>query len=370
MRVLPRRAVRPLALALAVGVSLASAGCAATGSDTDPIPGIAVAQGFELVEVVGGLSGPTQATWHPDGRLIVAELNGGENDGTGRVVAIELAGADADGGSAPEILVEALTKPTGVAVVSDELWILEQRRLSRAPLDGGGAPTVVLDSLPFNGRSETTLTVTPEGHLLYATTGALAGGRPVEGSGVLWEFDPGSPEGPPPVPVPVSAGFKNAYGHTFGSDGTLWVTEVSDGSFDGAPAPDELVEVTPGIDHGWPTCVGDRLAVAEFGGEPATCAAGPPSQALFEPGATPTSVAIAPWDPDTLVVALWLDRRVVAVSAERVGPTDPPHGPEGLTDLLAGEGLRPQHLLVDGDRLLVVDHDGGRILALAWSSRR
>jgi glucose/arabinose dehydrogenase len=349
-------------LALAVGV-LSVTACTGPGPDVDPLPGIEVAGGFELVEVAGGLSGPTQATWHPDGRLIVAELNGGENDGTGRVAAIDVSGGPT-GEPAPEVLVEGLVKPTGVAVIADELWIMEQRRLSRAPLDGG-PPTVVLDSLPFNGRSETTLTVTPEGHLLYATTGTLVGGRPAEGSGVLWELGPGPVDGPPPVPSPVSAGFKNAYGHTIGPDGTLWVTEVSDGSFDGAPAPDELVQVTPGIDHGWPACVGDRQAVTEFGGDPATCAAGPPSLALFGPGATPTSVAVAPWDPGTLVVALWRERRVVAVPAERDGSTDPPHGPEGLTDVLAGEGFRPQHLLVDGDRLLVVDHGDGRILALS-----
>lgn len=350
---------RAAALVTVVGtMALAVAGCVASGSDTDPLPGIDVADGHTVVEVVVGLRSPTQVTAHPDGRLVVAELNGEENDGTGRVVAV-----DPSGRLEPEVLAEDLVKPTGVAVVDGELWIMEERRLSRAPLDGSGRPTVVLDSLPFNGRSETTLTATPAGHLLYGTTGALTAGRPVEGSGVLWELDPGAVDDP--SPVPLSAGFKNAYGHTFGPDGRLWVTEVSDGSFDGRSAPDELVEVTAGVDHGWPACIGDREPVAEFGGDDAGCADGPPSRALFDPGATPTSVAVAPWDPDTLVVALWRDRRVVAIPADPTDPGDVPEGPAGLTDLLAGEGFRPQHLLTDGDRILVVDLDGGRILALA-----
>lgn len=351
-----------LAGALLIGASLAGTGCVGASPEADPVAGIDVAGGFAVEELVGGLDGPTQATHHPDGRLVVAELNGGENDGTGRVVAIEL-----DGDRGAEVLVGNLDKPTGVEVLDGELWVMEQRRLSRVPLAGAGAgrPTVVLDDLAFNGRSETTLTATPDGTLLYGTTGSLAGGRPRQGSGVLWELDPATA-----TPIAVSAGFKNAYGHTFGPDGRLWVTEISDGSFDGRPAPDELVEVTAGVDHGWPACVGDRTPVAEYGGAATSCAAGPPSQALFDPGATPTSVAVAPWDPDTLVVALWRERRVVTVPADPV--VDPgaaggsPHAPvDLLVGLETGDPFRPQHLLVDGDRLLVVDFDGGRILALA-----
>ena len=43
----------------------------------------------------------------------------------------------------------------------------------------------------------------------------------------------------------------------------------------------------------------------------------PPSHALFEAGATPTSIAVAPWDPDVLVVALWGEGRVVTLPRER-----------------------------------------------------
>lgn len=323
------------------------AGCAE--DDPATVVGIEAAEGFEVTEVVTGLSGPTQLTTLPDGPLLVAELAGGESDGIGRIVAI-----DADG--TRETLFEDLLTPTGVAVVGDEIWVMEERTLSRGPL-AGGELTAVLGPLPFNGRSETTLTATGDGTLYYGTSGALRGGEVVEGSGILWEHDPGSAPGS--GSTAVSAGFKNAYAHTVDGDGRLWVTEISDGTFDGAAAPDELVEVIPGVDHGWPTCIGDRVAVAEFGADPDECAAGPRSHALFAAGATPTSVAVAPWDADTLVVALWVERRVVTVPRFSEGA---PHEP---VDLLTGEDLRPQHLLADGDRLLVVDHDGGRILAVA-----
>lgn len=318
-------------------------GCSGS-AEGPPVEGI-VADGLTVAEVATGLEGPTQLAILPDGRLLVAELNGGESDGVGRVVAIdEVAGTS-------EVLFEGLLTPTGVAVVEDRIWVMEERTLSHGPI-GGGRLTTVLDDLPFNGRSETTLTPTPGGTLLYGTTGSIRGGEPVAGSGILWEIT--ETEGP----NPISAGFKNAYAHTFDADGGLWVTEVSDGRFDGEPAPDELVAVTPGVDHAWPRCVGDRVPVEQYGGDEASCQATPASHALFDHGATPTSVAVAPWDPDVLVVALWVEHRVVAVPRSSDGA---PHQP---TDVITGD-LRPQHLLADGDRLLVVDFDGGRILSVA-----
>lgn len=339
-----------------VVVTAISLGGACSGS-SDQVAGIEAAEGWSVTELVVGLDGPTQLTRLPDGRLLVAELAGGEREGVGRVVALDVdledgAGpADAEAG---EVLFGGLTTPTGVAVVGAEIWVMERRTLSRGPL-AGGELTPVLGPLPFNGRSETTLTATPDGTLLYATTGSLDGGQVVEGSGILWEHDPDRGS------AVVSAGFKNAYAHTLDGDGELWATEVSDGGFDGERAPDELVAVSPGVDHGWPRCIGDRSPVVEFGGTEELCVGGPPSHTLFEPGATPTSVAIAPWDPDTLLVALWLEQRVVAVPRP-LG--DEPHQP---VEVLGGD-LRPQHLLADGDRLLVVDFDGGRILAVEVDS--
>ncbi|MEL7210563.1 MAG: glucose sorbosone dehydrogenase, partial [Actinomycetota bacterium] len=249
-----RRALTAAVVAV-VGLLIA-AGC---GADEQPtVDGLTPADGFVVEQVTAGLDGPTQATPHPDGRLVVAELNGEENGGTGRVLAV-----DDDG--AVEVLVTDLFKPTGVAVVGDELWILEPETLSRAPLSGG-RPVPVVEGMVNNGRSQTTLTVGPDGALIYGTSGSLRGGGVVEGSGVLWSLDPDLG-----LTAPVASGFKNAYGHTYDDEGRLWVTEVSDGGFDGSDAPDELVAVVAGADHGWPRCVGDRVPVAEFGGAASAC---------------------------------------------------------------------------------------------------
>ncbi len=155
----------------------------------------------------------------------------------------------------------------------------------------------------------------------------------------------------------MASGFKHAYAQTRGPDGVLWTTEIADGFYDGQPAVDELVAVQPGADHGWPRCVGDNRAVAEFGGTDQYCTQVPASQAVFPAGATPTGLAVAPWDSGQLLVALWGTGEVVAVSADTAAAPSTP------TVVYDGAD-RPQHLVADGDRVLLVDHATGRILAL------
>ncbi|MDH3299310.1 MAG: glucose sorbosone dehydrogenase, partial [Acidimicrobiia bacterium] len=135
--------------------------------------------------VVEGLTGPTQLVIGDDGDWLVAQLAGGENDGTGQVVRLDPDALDAP----PEVILDGLDKPTGVALFAGELWVMERDRLTRGPLDGavdGADRIVVADDLPTNGRSEGTLTVDGD-RLLYDTSGRLdADGTPTAGSGTLF----------------------------------------------------------------------------------------------------------------------------------------------------------------------------------------
>lgn len=341
------RDVRPRRTLLIVTAVLVGAACGSDGPAS--VDGVEVPDGYGVTELVDGFVGPTQISRGPDGSLLVAQLDGGEGDGTGQVLRVDL-----DGSDDPVVLFDDLVKPTGVVLLDgpagEEIWVMEERRLSHGPVDGGELE-VELDELPYNGRSEGTLDVADDRRLLYNTSGTLDGVDAAEGAGILWALTPGDD------PEPIASGFKHAYARTYGADGTLWSTEMSDGTYDGEPAPDELVAVSPGDDFGWPQCIGDGQPVEFYEGTDEGCADAPPSHALFDPGATPTSVALAPWDDEVLLVALWNQGRVVAV------PTEGGDGPVEFEDFLTGLD-RPQHLLADGDRLLVVDYDGGRILAV------
>ena len=334
---------RPARSSAALGVIVVALGVGGSPADPD----ISVPDGFAVDELIDGLNQPTQIVIDGDD-VLIAQLNGGEDDGTGQVLRVSL-----EDPTQREVLFNDLLKPTGLALLDDELWVMEERTLSRGPVAGGELEPVLAD-LPYNGRSEGTLTVSPEGQLLYNTSGTISGLGAAPGSATLWALTPGEDA------TPLATGFKNAYGRTFGSDGALWQAEMSDGGYDGEPAPDELVLVEPGDDFAWPLCIGDQQPVAFYGGTTEFCATTPRSHALFEPGATPTSVAEAPWDDTVLLVALWVERRVVAV------PKAGEEQPVAYTDFLTGIE-RPQFLLADGDRLLVVDHEGGRILAVTES---
>lgn len=301
---------------------------------------------LSVAVVAEGFDGPTQIGHDGRGGYVLAELNGGEGDGTGRVLHLETIDAE------PTVLVEGLLTPTGVAVDGDLLWIMERRTLSVTTLDDPSDRRVVLDDLPFNGRSEGTISPVERGGILYDTSGRRDGSALTDGSGRLFFL-----AGPDAEPEEFTTGFKHAYAHAPLGDGRWLVTEISDGRLDDERPPDELVIAARGDDFGYPRCIGDRQPVDETGGTADECESGPPSLALFQAQATPTGVAIAPWDDATALVALWVRGEIVAVP---ISPGDGPHDPVVVVDTIA----RPQHLLVDGDRVLVTDHESGRVLAL------
>lgn len=334
-----------------LAVTLAAAACA--GDETEPAPGldeltVTADAGFEIVAVRSGLDGPTQLTIDPaSGRWLVAELAGEENDATGRVRSL----SPIDAGDVT-VLIEGLDKPTGVTVADSALWIMERNRLSVAPLAddarSAGSAEVRLDDLPFNGRSQGTLRTTGDGSVMFNTSGRLSAGAVVPGSGELRVLGPDGTE------QVVATGFKHAYATVELSDGRVVVAEVGDGRFDGEVPPDELVVLVPGADHGWPDCIGDNVAVRERDATEARCAEVPGSLALFEPGATPTSIAVAPWDDTELLVALWVSGELVGVSVD-----------DGSTRTLITGLSGPQDLTVDGSDVLLVEHRRDRVLRLA-----
>jgi glucose/arabinose dehydrogenase len=319
---------------------LSDPGAAAGGASPDVV---GAGRPVRVERLVAGLEAPTQMIVGPDDRLWVAQLAGPENAGTGQVVAV-----DPDSG-AREVLVDGLDKPTGIAWLDGSLWIATPTALLRARGNPPDRPRQYLAGLPNNGRSNGTLTVSPDDRLLYETSGRERAGGAVAGSGALWLIDPNAQV--PTAPVQVASGLKNAYAHVYDASGQLWTTEIAE-PIGGTAAPDELNRVVAGVDYGWPSCVGEREPVAAFGGDEQRCRETGLPHTTFEPvGATPTAVVVSPFDPDQLIVALWNASRVVTV---------PVSGERRPEDLLLGLD-RPQHLLVDGDALLVSDHATGTI---------
>jgi glucose/arabinose dehydrogenase len=331
---------------------LALAACRVETEVAGPVSSNSAAVVYTTTPIVTGLRGPTQMIDGPDGRLWVAQLNGGENAGTGQVVAVDM------GSGAQEVLVDGLTKPTGLAVTAGALWIAAGADVLQLPLDDAlrpGAPETVLADLPTNGRSNGTLTVTPDGRILFETSGRRQGNGALAGSGQLWALDPDDPT----VPVSLATGLKGAYAHLTDSAGVLWTTEIGDDPVNGQAPPDEINRVEAGGGYGWPGCYGLREPALNYGGTADLCAATLPPIALLPPRSTPTGIVESPWEPGVLLVALWQQGEIVridpATATERVAAV-----PEVI---LSGLG-QPQHLLLTADGLLVSDHASGTIQLL------
>lgn len=339
----PPRGCRRL-VATVLAVAAVSAACSDQGESADPAASAPdLPRGTSVV--AEGLDGPTQIVAGPDGSLVVAQLNGPEGEPTGQVLELDPESGDT------RVLLEGLDTPTGVLWLDDHLWVMQRRSLSVARWDGEGDPEslrVVLEELPFNGRSEGTLTALPDGRLLYETSGSIRDGDVVGGSGVLWVLDPRTEES-----EPLATGLKNAYAHAVLGDGSVLTTEIGDNVTD--PPPDELqLFDPPGVDAtdatvpdgGWPDCP-----------PPGQCPGVTGPLALFPAGSTPTGVALI---DGRSFVALFVTGSVLEVDPQGWAQGDGPRSPATVL-----EGLEGPHTLLatpDGE-LLISEHLSGRILS-------
>jgi glucose/arabinose dehydrogenase len=295
----------------------------------------------------------------PDQRLWVAQLAGEENAGQGQVVAVSLTTGE------QQVLLEHLFKPTGLAILAEALWVAAGRDLLRAPLSATGVAgpvETILKDLPFNGRSEGTLTISPAGRLIFETSGQRDGNQASEGSARLWELDPTDPT----HPRPIATGLKNAYAHTFDTAGRLWITDVHDDRVNDEAPPDELNLWIEGADFGWPPCFGHQQPALNYGGTAESCAATRSPVVLFPSHSTPTSVIASPWEENALLVALWgpPEQTIVRVPFTLVG-----NNAVGQVEPFVSGMQNPQHLLLlpDGS-LLVSDFSAGIIYRLNRTS--
>jgi glucose/arabinose dehydrogenase len=358
------RVPRPIVMVTASMFCLALAGCGAA-STSKPSSPEDVSDGKPTV-VIDGLSGPTQFQRGEGASFIVAQLNGEEDASTGQIVVVDPSAKEAK----PTVVLDALDKPTGVAWADDELYVMVKRGLISVPWSGepapiASAPRVILDGLPYNGRSQGTLAALDDGRLLYETTGNLIGatadtGTVEAGSGTLFSLDrrelTAQAPGDDPESQVIARGTKHAYSHAVFGD-LLLTTEIGDGP--GAPPPDELnaIPLAPSgtdgdqaPDLGWPRCPSDR-ALDKPG-----CSSVIDPVAIFEANSTPTSVVVV---DNTAYVALFVSGTIVSIDIADWKPGDPPRA---ITTVVSG--LQGPHTLMaepDGS-LLVSEHLANRIV--------
>lgn len=294
-----------IAKAIGLSTALLLAACAAPSQTPAPTvapsnnnAGLTLPEGYAASLLVDGLRNPTAMAFGaaPDPltggsrRLYVAQLNGGENDGTGQIIAIEA------GRNITSVVAEGLMKPTGLAWFNDALYVVAYRSVLMLNADNGrlSPPKTLIADVPFNGRSLGRVKVGPspdpftgeaEPRLYFQSTG---GGAGTSGFVYSMRLDGSDMR-------TIARGLKNAFAFTWSlGDGTMYATEIGDSL--GAPPVEEVNVMQRDGDYGWPSCA---AGIA--------CGNTSAPLATFAPHATPTGSA---WWEDKLIITLF-------------GPTDP-----------------------------------------------
>jgi glucose/arabinose dehydrogenase len=300
-----------------------------------------LADGYQSDAYTSGLNSPTHLAFALDGALYVTELNGGENDGIGRVVRIDKPGAT------PQVVLEKLLKPTGIAFAGNSYYIVSRNQLLVGSFDAGkfGEPhSVFSDPIPFNGRSLGQIVLAPDGLLYFQSTGTELAWRD---SGFIYSLKAGTTER-----KIVARGLKNAYSFAWNpKTGVMYTTEIGDANIRsvGAP-PEELNVVKIGGNYGWPQCYANQKEDAGWGGNRNICADTDIPLAMFPPQNTPTGIA---WFNDKLIVTLFNG------TPPRLISVDPNSGKWVDFSTLS---KTPIALLTDkGGGLLVLDYADGTI---------
>jgi len=300
------------------------------------------------------LNFPTHLAYGPGGALYVTQLyNPDENASAGQVVRID------QPGSAPQVVLQNLLKPTGLAWAGNDLYIVARNSIVVSHFQKGqfSVPETVLSDLPFNGRSNGQIFLGPDQMLYFQSTGTEAA---PEKSGFIYTMKPGTADN-----QVYAHGFKNAYAMTWVADPsdptkqTMYSTEIGDGAVPGyGQPPEKLVIVRQGANYGWPQCYADRQPNPGWNGTAAGCAQVERPLAMFHPDATPTGLA---YFDGQLIVALWNGNPARLVS---VDPKD-----DSVKDWATGFKT-PIALLTDSTgRLLVVDMYGQSITRISKVSR-
>jgi glucose/arabinose dehydrogenase len=291
--------------------------------------------GADSEVVVDGLNGPTQFVLLDDGRFLIAQLNGDEDEKSGQVIVVDPTS------KTTTVLLSGLDKPTGVIRHQGAVWVMMKRGIVRATWDGEknvGPIETVLKDLPYNGRSEGTLTVLGDERIAYETSGNNEGGDVIVDSGRLWAYDTGTKQ-----TTAIAVGLKNAYAHALLPDGRLAVTEIGDNIVDAPLEEINLVDLAvKQPSYGWPNCPA-----------PTVCPQVVSPLATFPAKATPGGIALAQ-DGMALYVTLLTTGQLVEV------PLD-----GGAQRVVAQDLVLPLHAVIDDEgRILVGEHGAGRIVAV------
>lgn len=208
-----------------------------------------VPAGFRISVYASGLGHPRMIETGPDGTVYVTRRDEGD--------VIALRDTDGDGrADHRRTFLAGLDGVHGIAVQSGYAYLASQTTIWRTPLRSPSAQ-VLIAGLPDGGQHPNRMIrVGPDGHL-YVSVGSSCNDCAEDNQlerGTLIRYSPDGQQR-----EVVANGLRNTIGYDWDSTGgRLWgMDHGSDFRGDGLP-PEELNQIEPGENYGWPICFADR----------------------------------------------------------------------------------------------------------------
>ncbi|MHA7304680.1 PQQ-dependent sugar dehydrogenase [Arthrobacter sp. TMN-49] len=221
-------------------------------------------------DVVTGLQSPWSMVLLADGSLLVSERD------TGQILEVSETGAKRGIGAVPGVVPAGEGGLLGLAVgpgcvdtaapcvdLFAYLTTGTDNRIVRIPVQGAagvralGAPATILEGIPkASNHNGGRLAFSPDG-MLYATTGDAGNRNAAQDaaslSGKILRLTPGGgipTDNPFPGSRVWSLGHRNPQGIAWDGQGRMWASEFGQNTWD------ELNEIQPGSNYGWPVVEG------------------------------------------------------------------------------------------------------------------
>lgn len=206
-----------------------------------------VAEGYSIELFTRQLKGPRMLEFSPFGHLLVSQPGSGE-------VLIFRHHKNGDLSTAPVVLLTGLTRPHGLDIWKQWLYVAEMNRIIRYPFDDHkgrivGEKEIVVDKLPSGGNHRSRTVIFGPDEKMYVSIGSSCNvcieSSPYRAS--IWRFNPDGSDG-----HLFASGLRNSVGLAWSSKGKLYATENGrDLLGDELPA-DELNHIQADVFYGWP----------------------------------------------------------------------------------------------------------------------
>lgn len=240
---------------------------------------LGVPAGYRVTLFASGLGQPRMMEVGPDGTVYVTRRNAGD------VLALR----DGDGdGRAEQVstFASGLTGVHGIALQGSELVLASSTTIWRTPL-AAAAPRAIVSDLPDGGQHPNRMVrVAPDGTLLVSVGSSCndcAEEDQLQRATLMRFAADGSTR------EVVANGLRNTIGYDWHpATGALWGMDHGSDFRGDDLQPEELNELRPGLNYGWPICYADRR-VDEMTNAP-------PSRVALRPGQRPSGAEIARTD--------------------------------------------------------------------------